>query len=276
MRLAFVSILCFTCAIFLQLVHVWGQVVQNETVESNIDVTEIRVRQVAKKSIGDKFAWKPEVLSAEVDLSHEQTKLITKYLNVRLENRETSIAKCLSRLSTLESGDKKTLDECFATLSREELSHEKELMDQLQEILLPNQYVGMVHSIIRADNLGFAEIPACAEFLQLTDDQQTAFVKAQEKVVQLLNKRAEQGKSNLGVIPEDEKVGEAIMSPIHSLNESQLERYLQARKMVENGVSLEEHYKKTEFEGRSRLKRMFPLFKSIESRIESNATKSKQ
>jgi hypothetical protein len=98
---------------------------------------------------------------------------------------------------------------------------------------------------------------------------------AKEKKIKILTDRAERGDGNAGVIPEKEKLGEVIMSPIHLLDKSQLEKYLHARKLVDNGVSLEDHYRKIGLEDRSKLKKMFPVFKVIEAEIEMDASNSK-
>ncbi len=65
------------------------------------------------------------------------------------------------------------------------------------------------------------------------------------------------------------------MSPVHLLDKSQLENYLHARNMVENGVSLHDHFKKTGEKGRSKLKKMFPIFKIIEAEIEKDVSNLK-
>ena len=236
---------------------------------------EIRARQIATASIGDTIAWKPDVVSAEIELTTAQSKLISKCFDLRLQQREDLIEECVHGIEASDPSDRKTIDDCLAALSRHEAKQEKLMMEKLEEILLPQQYEGLVQSIIRRDNLGFAEVIACAEYLNLTSVQRTAFIKAKEKMIKILIDRAERGESNVGVISENEKLGEVIMSPVHLLDKSQLENYLHARKMVENGVSLHDHFKKTGEKGRSKLKKMFPIFKIIEAEIEKDVSNLK-
>lgn len=239
-----------------------------------VEHTQIRVRQVATNSIGDKIAWNADVVAAEIELTTAQSQLITKCLEQRLAQREESIEECVSGINAAEQGDRKSVDECMKALATREAKHEKMLLERLEEILLPQQLLGLVQSIIRRDNLGFAEIQACAAHLSLTTVQISAFVKAKEKMMKILADRALRGESNAGVIPEEEKLGEAIMSPIHLLDKSQLEKYLHARKVVDNDVSLEDHYKKIGLEDRERLKKMFPIFKAIDAQIEKDSSDS--
>ncbi len=245
-----------------------GAACQDNPPAQIVRAAEVRVRQIASVSIGDKIAWDPEVVSAEIELTAVQAKLIGKCFELRLQQREDSILACADDVEAADPSDKKSIDERLALLSREEAKHEKLMMDKLVEILLPKQYEGLVQHIIRSDNLGFAEVQACSDYLNLTAIQRSAFIKAKEKMVKILTDRASRGESNAGVSPENEKLGEVIMSPIHSLDQSQLEKYLHAREIVANGVTLEAHYKNLGLEDRSNLKKMFPQFKAIEAEIE--------
>ncbi len=267
------SIFGLACSALFCESPVRGQNPQTDPVIPVVAQAEIRIRQVATTSIGDKFAWKSETLPEDVGLTKEQLKLVAKCFNLRLDQREDSIEKCISSFATVDSSDRKSTDEFLAVLGREEASHEKILVEKLEEILLPKQYEVLVQSIIRADSLGFAEVLACADYLNLTVAQRTAFNKAREKVINILTERAAQGKSNTGVIPENDKIGDAIMSPVQSLTKSQLEKYLHSRKMIESELSLEDHYRRIGDEDRDKLKRMFPVFKSIEADLQKTSSK---